>query len=149
MKLQLSVQKWANAPEPDLRNQVVLLYAFQMLCPNCVNEATPMMNRVHEVTRRKDGIQVVGLHTVFENHANMGPDALAGYIARAGVSFPVGIDRHDGGDDAPVTMRRLNLMGTPSIVTVDRGGTIREKQFGTPTEEWLLRRADGLAAEVA
>lgn len=54
------------------------------------------MNRVY--SRIPD--QVIGLHTVFENHQAMGRDALAHYIARAGIQFPVAIDEHDGTDDA-------------------------------------------------
>jgi hypothetical protein len=42
---ELSVMRWFNQPEPlslaKLRGRVVLLYAFQMLCPGCVAHGTP------------------------------------------------------------------------------------------------------------
>ncbi|GAB6903019.1 TlpA family protein disulfide reductase [Kineosporia succinea] len=135
MSLELSVSQWLNGPPPLLAGRPLFLYAFQMLCPLCVEEGTPMMNTLHA-----SGVTVVGLHTVFENHEAQTPSALAGYVARAGIRFPVGVDRHDGTDDAPVTMRRLLLMGTPSIVSVSRKGAIRERLFGVPPQEALRKR---------
>ncbi len=148
--LKLSVDRWFNTPAgpPDLSGQVVVLYAFQMLCPMCVEEATPLMNRLYGRLNRVQA-QVIGLHTVFENHDAMRPDALGGYLRRAGVRFPVGVDEHEATDDAPVTMRRLLLMGTPSIVTVDRRGEVRERLFGVPGEDWLLKRVAQLGAGAA
>nr|WP_269328336.1 TlpA disulfide reductase family protein [Kineosporia mesophila] len=144
--MNLSVSTWQGRPVApgDLAGRVVLLYAFQMLCPMCVNEATPLINRIYGRVQQRDDVRVIGLHTVFENHAQQGPEALAGYLSRAGVRFPVGIDLNDGTDDAPVTMRRLLLMGTPSLVTVDAKGVIRERLFGVPTEEALMSRLDRL-----
>ncbi|MBT0771989.1 TlpA family protein disulfide reductase [Kineosporia sp. J2-2] len=147
----LSADRWFNTPRPltaaDLDGKVVLLYAFQMLCPLCVHEATPLVNRVHRLTRDRPGIEVVGLHTVFENHEAMGPQALAGYLGSAGVRFPVGVDRHEPGHDAPVTMRRLQLIGTPSFVPVDRQGVVRDRIFGVLSEQALISRLERMQAE--
>ena len=41
---------WLNTPEPltleQLRGRVVLLHAFQMLCPGCVARGIPQAQRV-------------------------------------------------------------------------------------------------------
>lgn len=37
-------------------------------------------------------------------------------------------------------------MGTPSFVTVDRSGVVRERLFGVPDEDWLIKRVEALAA---
>ena len=75
----------AEYPEPiDLeaqRGRVVVACAFQMLCPGCVSRAIPQMKAmqmkaVHE-RFAKQGVLVVGLHTVFEHPAAMKPGSYA------------------------------------------------------------------------
>ena len=75
----------------DLRGRVVLLHAFQMLCPGCVLHGLPQTQRVARLLAGTP-LTVVGLHTVFEHHAVMGPEALAVFLAEHGYGFPVGID---------------------------------------------------------
>lgn len=134
----------------SLKGKVVVLYAFQMLCPSCVYRATPVVEKIHRLGRDGDDIAVVGLHTVFEHHEGMGPDSLAAYLAEFDVTFPGGIDTHDGTNSAPVTMRRLGLRGTPSVMILDRQGTVRSHLFGSPDELSLglqlggIRRGAGL-----
>ena len=79
-----SVSRWFNtgADAPTLallRGKVVMLHAFQMLCPGCVQHAVPQSIKVAEVFAHTD-LAVVGMHTVFEHHHAMGPDALAVYL---------------------------------------------------------------------
>lgn len=149
----ISASHWYNVPRPvtatELQNKVVLLYAFQMLCPLCITEATPLMNRVHEQIRHRDDVTLIGLHTVFEDHEAQAPDPLAHYVARAGITFPVAIDAFEPGHDAPITMRRLLIIGTPSIISIDRAGSVRERLFGVPSEKALMARVERLAAEPA
>ncbi|MFA7593441.1 MAG: hypothetical protein WCY26_06860 [Thiohalobacteraceae bacterium] len=68
------ISAWLNTPEPiDLeaqRGRVVVACAFQMLCPGCVSRTIPQMKAVHELFARQ-GVLVVGLHTVFEHHEAM------------------------------------------------------------------------------
>jgi hypothetical protein len=72
---------------------------------------------------------VLGLHTVFEHHAVMGPQALRVFLAEYRIAFPVGIDRAGPGA-LPLTMRDYALQGTPSVVLLDRQGRIRLNHFG-------------------
>ena len=50
-----STTEWLNTPEPltleRLRGRVVLLHAFQMLCPGCVSRGIPQAQRVADVRR--------------------------------------------------------------------------------------------------
>lgn len=129
----LEVSQWFNteaAPTlASLRGQVVLLHAFQMLCPACVRLATPQAQQVHEQFGRR-GLAVLGLHTVFEHHAAMQPVSLQAYIFENRLSFPIGVDRPDGHDGLPLTMRAYGMQGTPTLVLIDRQGRLRQHAFG-------------------
>ncbi len=127
------VSTWFNTPAPlrvaDLRGRVVLLHAFQMLCPGCVAQALPQAARVHE-TLAAAGVAVVGLHTVFEHHEAMRPSALQAFIHEYRLRFPIGVDLPAGQGPLPRTMQSLALQGTPSCLLLDRHGRIRLQHFG-------------------
>jgi len=59
-----STSRWFNTPEPvtldGLRGRVVMLHAFQMLCPGCVSVALPQAQRVAALFA-KEPVAVVGL----------------------------------------------------------------------------------------
>ena len=130
-----SVREWFNAPRglalADLRGRVVVLHAFQMLCPGCVQHGLPQAQRVHAAFA-PDEVAVIGLHTVFEHHAAMTPVALAAFLHEWRVRFPVGVDApaEDAQDAVPRTMRRYGLQGTPSLLLIDRTGDLRLHAFG-------------------
>ena len=128
------VAQWFNTDKPirvaDLRGQVVLVHAFQMLCPGCVIHAIPQARKVHELYGPQ-GVAVVGLHTVFEHHAAMLPHALQVFIHEYGLRFPVGVDAPSAdGQAMPRTMRRLGLRGTPTTLVIDREGRLRAQHLG-------------------
>ncbi len=130
---ELAVAQWFNAREPltlaGLKGRVVLLHAFQMLCPGCTAHGTPQAERAHQLFG-KMGLQVIGLHTVFEHHAAMTPVSLAAYIHEYRLSFPIGVDEAGAGTPMPVTMERYAMRGTPSAVLIGRDGTVRHHGFG-------------------
>ena len=68
---ELAVSEWFNTPEPltleALRGRVVLLHAFQLLCPGCVAHAIPQVQRIERAFAQTD-LQIIGIHTVFEHH---------------------------------------------------------------------------------
>ncbi|MGH3561522.1 MAG: peroxiredoxin family protein, partial [Mycobacterium sp.] len=107
--------------------RVVLIEAFQMLCPGCIRYGLPQAQRVHRLFPQ---VAVIGLHTVFQHHAVTGRDALEVFLSEFGIGFPVGIDRHDDGDTMPITMRRYHLEGTPSTLLIDRAGRLRFSHLG-------------------
>lgn len=129
----LQVSQWLNVAEPitlaALRGRVVLLHAFQMLCPACVAHGVPQAARVHELFASRD-VAVVGLHTVFEHHAVMGAEALRVFMHEYRVPFPVGIDTASARGGVPLTMSAYGWRGTPSMVLLDRQGHVRLNHFG-------------------
>lgn len=132
--LPLHASRWFNATAPvtleALRGRVVVVHAFQMLCPACVSHGLPQAARLHEVFG-EHGVAVIGLHTVFEHHAVMGEDALQAFIHEYRLGFPIGIDDADpGGGSIPRTMAAWGLQGTPSVIVLDRDGRLRFERFG-------------------
>jgi len=128
------VSRWFGTDEPlsleRLRGRIVVLHAFQILCPGCVLRGIPQAQRIAEVFAGAP-VQVVGLHTVFEHHEVMRPEALAAFLHEYRVRFPVGVDvPGEPGDPIPRTMRAYGLRGTPSTVLIDAAGAIRAEYFG-------------------
>jgi peroxiredoxin len=128
-----SVSQWFNVAAPitlrELRGRVVLLHAFQMLCPGCVAHGTPQAQRAHEIFARTD-LTVVGLHTVFEHHAAMTPVSLAAFIHEYRLTFPIGVDEAADDGPLPLTMRRYEMRGTPTTILIGRDGALRHHGFG-------------------
>lgn len=125
---------WLNTQKPlelaQLRGKVVVLHAFQMLCPGCVADAIPQAKRVAALFADAP-VAVIGLHTVFEHHAVMGPEALQAFLYEYRVHFPVGIDAPgQEGDPIPRTMRAYAMQGTPTTVLIDAQGRLRQQVFG-------------------
>lgn len=147
----LEVSEWLNTKGPlalpDLAGKVVVLHAFQMLCPACVQLATPQMQKLQAMFEGSE-VAVVGLHTVFEHHAAMTPVALRAFVHENRLSFPIGIDRHDG-DAIPLTMRAYGFEGTPSVVLIDRQGRMRFRGFGHQPDLALGVLIGSLVAETA
>jgi peroxiredoxin len=129
----LQVSQWLNAPAPitldALRGQVVVLHAFQMLCPACVLHGVPQAQSLRHAFSEAE-VAVIGLHTVFEHHAVMNAQALKVFVHEYGITFPVGIDQAGAGSHIPLTMRAYGLQGTPSLVVIDRQGQVRWRHFG-------------------
>jgi hypothetical protein len=128
------ITEWLNTPEPiDLqaqRGRVVVACAFQMLCPGCVSRAIPQMKAVHELFA-KQGVLVVGLHTVFEHHAAMKPVSLSAFLLENQIRFPVGVDMPaDDGGPIPQTMQTYRMQGTPTYLLIDRSGRLRQQIVG-------------------
>ncbi len=127
------VSQWFNTAQPlalaALRGRVVVLHAFQMLCPGCVAHGLPQAQRIH-ARFQDDDVVVVGLHTVFEHHAAMTPVSLAAFIHEYRIAFAVGVDQAHERDPIPCTMQAYGLRGTPSLVVIDRLGRVRLHEFG-------------------
>ncbi len=129
----LHVTDWLNTAHPltleGLRGRVVVLHAFQMLCPGCVSTGLPQAQLIHE-TFSTDDVAVIGLHTVFEHHAAMTRVSLEAFMHEYRLSFPIGIDQAAPDGDIPLTMQAYGMRGTPSLVLIDAVGNIRLHEFG-------------------
>ncbi len=129
---ELAITRWFNSDDnptlADLTGQVVVIEAFQMLCPGCVSHGIPQAQRIQQ--NFGEDVTVLGLHTVFEHHEAMTPVSLEAFLHEYRITFPVGVDAHTPGDTTPITMGRYRLRGTPSLVVIDRAGRIRVNAFG-------------------
>lgn len=127
------VTDWLNADRPlelaEYKGRVVVVHAFQMLCPGCVQHAIPQAERVHRTLAGED-LAVIGLHTVFEHHEAMDAEALRAFLHEYRITHPVGIDTPVPGQRIPATMQRWDLQGTPSLILLDRAGRVRLNRFG-------------------
>ena len=148
----LNVAQWFNTEVPlslqSLKGQVVVLYAFQMLCPACVSHGLPQMRKLHQAFA-DSGVAVLGLHTVFEHHAAMAPHALQAFLGEYRVGFPVGVDMASPDGPIPMTMQTYGLRGTPSLVVIDGHGQVRLQHFGIVDDLELGMLLGALTAEPA
>ncbi len=131
----IEAERWFNTDRPlaldMLRGKVVVLQAFQMLCPGCVTHAVPQARRLHEIAKNLDDLVVLGLHTVFEHHAAMTPVSLEAFLHEYGLKMPVAVDRPAPDGPIPLTMTAYGFKGTPSTVVIDRERRIVRLTFGT------------------
>jgi hypothetical protein len=134
---ELRVSEWLNTQTPlslaGLRGRVVVMEAFQMLCPGCVQGGLPQVARVQEHFPESE-VAVLGLHAVFEHHEAQGSRAaLAAFLHEFHYSFPTGIDcqpPEGAGRALPLTMAAYAMQGTPTLVLIDRQGRLRRQIFG-------------------
>lgn len=145
----LQVSRWFNTDADlsleALRGRVVVLHAFQMLCPACVSHGLPQAKKMRQLFAASD-VAVIGLHTVFEHHEVMTAAALEAFIREYRFVFPIGIDQPEQGS-IPATMRAYQLQGTPSTVLIDKQGRLRFSHFGLLDDMALGAAIGQLAAE--
>jgi peroxiredoxin len=148
---ELQVTRWFNANAPvtlaGLKGRVVVLTAFQMLCPGCVSHALPQAKKLVERFSSNE-VAVIGLHSVFEHHDAMTPAALAAFIHEYRWPFAIGIDKPDGAD-LPKTMAAYEMRGTPTLLLFDRQGRLRRHYLGQVDDIRLSAEIMSLAIEAA
>jgi peroxiredoxin len=130
---ELDVVRWFNVEHPvtlaGLRGRIVVLHAFQMLCPGCVQSGLPQAQRIARLFPA-ERVAVIGIHTVFEHHAAMTPVSLEAFIHEFRLTFPIAVDRPGEESSIPNTMAAYGMQGTPTLVLIDRQGRIRNHTFG-------------------
>lgn len=132
----IHASEWLNTGEPPtleaLKGRVVVVEAFQMLCPGCVSHGLPQALRIHQTFRPED-VTVLGLHSVFEHHEAMTPVSLRAFLHEYRIRFPVAVDAAGKGP-MPRTMEEWGLEGTPSLILFDRQGRMRARHLGQVTD---------------
>jgi hypothetical protein len=130
---ELLVQTWFNSDRSllisGLRGRVVVLVAFQALCPHSVAGAVPQAQRIFETFEPKD-VAVIGLHATFEHHDAFSLAMLKAFIQEYRLKFPIALDQPNPTSPIPLTMERYKMRGTPSLVLIDRHGLVRKHAFG-------------------
>jgi len=146
---ELQISEWFNTKGElslsDLAGKVVVIEAFQMLCPGCVLHGIPLAQAVQR-TFPEEQVAVIGLHAVFEHHAAMMPVSLAAFLHEYRITFPVGVDAAGTGN-IPKTMEAYKLKGTPSLVLIDKLGHLRAQHFGDVSQLRLGAEIATLLAE--
>ncbi len=130
---ELLVQTWFNTDRPlalsGLRGRVVVLAAFQVLCPHSIAGAIPQARRIYETFEPKD-VAVIGLHATFEHHDAFSAAVLKAFIQEYRLKFPIALDQPNPASPIPHTMERYKMRGTPTLVLIDRQGCVRKHAFG-------------------
>jgi hypothetical protein len=130
---ELLVQTWFNTDRPlllsGLRGRVVVIAAFQVLCPNSIGGGIPQAQRIYETFEPKD-VAVIGLHATFEHHDAFNSAVLKAFIHEYRLKFPIALDQPNPASPIPQTMERYKMRGTPSLVLIDRHGLVRKHAFG-------------------
>jgi peroxiredoxin len=137
----LAISEWINSTPlslKELRGRVVVLHAFQMLCPGCVLHGTPLAQKLHDRFASSDptnsDVAVIGIHTVFEHHGAMTSVSLRAYLHEFRITMPIGIDEPGADSSLPTTMQRYDMRGTPTLILIDRQGKLRAHSFGSVDE---------------
>jgi peroxiredoxin len=150
---ELETSRWFNSKDAvtlaGLKGKVVVLLAFQMLCPGCVQHALPLARKLAAAFDPEE-VAVVGLHTVFEHHDVMTPEALGVFLMEYQWRFPVGVDAPDTtkkGRGMPKTMDAYRMQGTPTMLLFDRQGRLRRHYLGEVDELRLGAEIMALAIE--
>jgi hypothetical protein len=148
---ELQVTQWLNAKAPitlaGLKGRVVVVSAFQMLCPGCVSHGLPQAKKLAERFSSAE-VAIIGLHSVFEHHDVMTPAALAAFVHEYRWPFAIGIDTPDG-KDLPKTMAAYEMRGTPTLLLFDRQGRLRRHYLGQVDDMRLCAEIMSLAIEDA
>lgn len=149
---ELNVAQWFNTNTSlsleSFRGRVLVMHAFQMLCPGCVHYGIPQMQRIHQELRNPE-VAVIGIHTVFEHHAAMTPEALAVFIHENRLQFPIAVDTPGTTSGMPLTMKAYDMGGTPTTILIDRNGYVRFHKLGHVDDLALGTAIGQLIAEKA
>lgn len=128
---QLAKMDGAPVSLADLRGEPAVIVFWAAWCPVC-KEESPRINALADEYRGK-GVRVLGINI---------KDSVArtkGGIKEFGIKYDVARDA-----DASVA-RAYNVMGTPTIVFMDRKGVVR--YFANELPDDYAQRLDGLLAE--
>lgn len=146
---EIQVSQWFNTDKDlnltDFQGKVLVIEAFQMLCPGCVAHGIPLAQSVQR-TFSPDQVAVIGLHTVFEHHEAMTPVSLAAFLHEYRITFPVGVDTASE-TGLPKTMQAYQMRGTPSLILIDKSGNLRAHHFGEVSDMALGAEIASLASE--
>ncbi len=149
---ELLVQTWFNSDRAllisGLRGRVVVLVAFQVLCPHSVAGAVPQAQRIFETFEPKD-VAVIGLHATFEHHDAFSVAMLKAFIQEYRLKFPIALDQPNPTSPIPLTMERYKMRGTPSLVLIDRHGLVRKHAFGAVDDLRIGAEVGALTQESA
>jgi len=117
----------------DFRGQVVLINLWATWCPSCQFEI-PVLELAY-VAHQADGLVVLGIDI------GESADTVRSYVASAGVTYPVLLDRES------VMLLKLRALGLPVSVIVDRDGIVQVRHNGELSRSQIEGYLEPLLAE--
>src|SRR5258708_11084382 len=114
---ELLVQTWFNTDRPlalsGLRGRVVVLAAFQVLCPNSIASGVPQAQRIYETFAPRD-VTVIGMHTTFEHHDAFNTAVLKAFFQEYRLKVPIALGQPNPPTPMPHTMAPHKIRRTPT-----------------------------------
>ncbi len=148
----LLARHWLNidrAPRlEELRGRVVVIQAFQMMCPACILHALPQAARIQAAFEPNE-VAVIGVHALFEHDEPTRTRTLTTFLYEYGVEIPVGVDVAALDGRTPTITDAYGFAGTPSMVILDREGLLRAHVLGRPSDLLVGASIATLLAEEA
>ncbi len=144
------ISEWINSDGfalKELRGKVVIIDFFQLWCSGCNKFSGPLMKQWKQKYGKRQDIQFVGIHTVFEGHSQQNPKRLRQYVKEKNITYPVGIDDYVSSQRMPETMIRYHTRGTPEMVIIDKKGKTRFQHFGHFSSNVVEKLIDTLLDE--
>jgi thiol-disulfide isomerase/thioredoxin len=117
----------------DFRGQVVLINLWATWCPACKLEI-PVLESAYKA-HQGNGLVVLGIDI------GESADDVRSYLAGAGVTYPVLLDRES------VMLVKLRALGLPVSVIVDRNGIARVRHNGELSRSQIEGYVEPLLAE--
>ncbi|MCI0607841.1 MAG: TlpA family protein disulfide reductase [Anaerolineae bacterium] len=117
----------------QFRGQPVMINFWASWCPSC-REEMPEMVRLYE-SHKSEGFMILGVNLTFSDSL---PDVQA-FASEFNITFPVLLD-----EDGTVTEKLYRIPGIPTIIFVNRDGTIERIQVGLITGKQM----DQFVAEI-
>lgn len=117
-----------------LRGQVVLLDFWASWCQPC-RRSIPALNAVHE--RYEERIRMYGVNVEGE----LSPSQIRAAHRAFGAQFPTLLDVDGSAQEA------YRVTGIPTLVLIDRTGTVRWVHSGEPDPEEVSERVDDLLGQ--
>jgi len=147
--IELTVDRWVQGNPTtlaELRGKVIYINFFQMHCPACLAHSLPLAVVWYKKYAQK-GLEVIGLHTVFEDFEEQSTSNFEKFVKESSLPFRICIDKPADGQIIPITMQAYQTGGTPASVVIDKKGIIRFKRFGYYDQNSLDLLLEKLLAE--
>ncbi len=149
---ELLVHTWFNTDQPlllsGLRGRVIVLAAFQVLCPNSIAHGVSQAKRIFDTFSSND-VCVIGLHATFEHHDAISIAVIKAFMHEYRLKFPIALDQPNTTGPIPLTMERYKMRGTPSLILIDKRGFVRKHAFGVVDDLRIGAEIGALTQEVA
>ena len=146
---EITALRWLNSDKKhalkDYKGKVIVVAAFQILCPGSVKFGLPQATRLRKAFT-KDEVAILGLHMAFEKFGEQSVEEVEKFLTHTGIDIPVAYDKPIG-EGMPQTMKDYELQGTPAMLIFDRQGRLRRHYLGAVDDLRIGAEVMGLLFE--